>query len=78
MNETIIQAIDAELGRLQQARALLVGTTSAPAKRGPGRPKKTAAPMKKATKQAGKRTMSAEARERIRQAQIKRWAKNKK
>jgi hypothetical protein len=74
LSDNILKEIDAEIARLQQARVLLmdIGT---PAKRGPGRP-----PNGSATAQAKNkkhRTMSAEAREKIRQAQLKRWAANK-
>ncbi|AFL89216.1 hypothetical protein Terro_2984 [Terriglobus roseus DSM 18391] len=41
----IVSAIDAEIAKLQQARALLSGSSEpAATKRGPGRPKKAAAP----------------------------------
>jgi len=71
---TLLSQIDAEIARLQQARALLSGTT-APKKRGrkPGATVK-AAPAKKAKK----RTMSAEGRARIAAAQKARWAAQKK
>lgn len=72
MNVTsILSVIDAEIARLQQARAALAdlgGST----KRGPGRPPKAAAPTRK------KRVLSAEARARIAAAQKKRWAAAKK
>lgn len=62
----LLSAIDSEIGRLQQVRAILArGGMSGGGKR-PGRP-------------AGKkRTMSAEGRARIAEAQRKRWAKQKK
>jgi hypothetical protein len=72
--ENIVAEIDAEISRLQQARALLTGI-SAPSKRGPGRPAKTA-PLAAVPKK--KRRLSAEAREKMRQAQLKRWAAVKK
>jgi hypothetical protein len=65
----ILSAIDAEIARLEQAKALLS------AKRKPGRPAKVATlvtPNVQKTRKRGK--MSAEGRERVRQAQIKRWA----
>jgi hypothetical protein len=63
----LLSSIDAEISRLQQARALLAGS-------GTGRPKKSAArPGRKK-----KRTMSVEARAKIAEAQRKRWAKQKK
>ena len=59
MNEQIIQAIDEEIARLQQVRAILTGG-SAPVGR---RPEKT------------KRHLSPKARRAIADAQRKRWAK---
>jgi hypothetical protein len=72
--DTIIQAIDQEISRLQQVRSLLaqnVGSAAFAPKR-PGR--KPGRPAKK----AGKRVMSPEARARIAEAQRKRWAAQKK
>jgi hypothetical protein len=63
----LVADIDAEIERLQQARALLNG---AEAKRKPGRSAKKTTPKK--------RTMSAEGRARIAAAQKARWAKAKK
>lgn len=76
MLETILAEIDAEITRLESVKALLSSVDTAPIKRKHGRPAVNAAaePVKKAKR----RTMSAEARERIRQAQIKRWAAVKK
>jgi hypothetical protein len=65
---TILAAIEAEIQRLQQARTLLAGDTGA--KRGPGRPKGSAAGPKK-------RRLSPEARAKIAAAQRARWAKAK-
>jgi hypothetical protein len=65
----IVAAIDAEIRRLQDARALLAG--DAAEKRSPGRPKGSAAGPKK-------RLLSPEARARIAAAQKARWAKAKK
>ena len=65
----IISEIDAQITKLQQARALLLGT----AVRGPGRPKgskKTVAPRK--------RRLSAEGRRRISEAMKKRWDEQRK
>ena len=73
MTDEILASIDAEIQRLQQARALLTGGTGTPTKitKGTGkrgRPKgstnkpKDPAPTKATAK---KRTMSAEARARI-------------
>ena len=70
----IISSIDAELSRLQQARALLAGPV--PIKRR-GRPKNSEtkpAPPKPAKKVAKKRTMSPEGRARVAAAQKARWA----
>ncbi len=75
----LVQEIDSEISRLQQARALLIGT---PTKRGPGRPK--AAASHKAATTAGsktatrKRHLSPEGRKRIADAMRKRWAERKK
>lgn len=63
----LVADIDAEIERLQKARALLNG---AEAKRKPGRPANATSPKK--------RTMSAEGRARIAAAQKARWAKTKK
>jgi hypothetical protein len=77
--QRLIQEIDSEISRLQQARALLTG---APAKRGPGRPK--AAASRKTAASTGskpakrKRRLSPEGRKRIADAMRKRWAERKK
>lgn len=72
--ENLLSTIDAEIARLQQARALLAGTSSkGNGKRGKSTTTATAAPKKRA-----RRTMSAEARKRIAEAQRKRWAAQKK
>ncbi len=65
----IIIEVDAEIARLQQARALLAGET---VKRSPGRPKATVSPIKK------KRNLTPEGRARIAAAVKARWAKAKK
>jgi hypothetical protein len=79
----IVLAIDAEIARLQQAKALLAGE---PGGRKPGRPAKKAS-LSKATsfspagfakKTPARRTLSPEAREKIAAAQRARWAKSKK
>ena len=75
----IIAQIDAQIAKLQQARALLAGTTAGQA--GRGRPKgskngvKTAAPTPKKT---SKRKLSPEGRKRIADAMKKRWAERRK
>ena len=64
----IIKELDAEIARLQQVRKLLSqtpGATGALATR-------RSSPPKEASR--GKRTLSAEARQRIADAQRKRWA----
>jgi len=77
MHESILAEIDAEIARLQSAKALLSsGTTPAIRKR--GRPAKVKAEPMAPKRSAKRRTMSAAARDRIRQAQIKRWAAVKK
>ena len=70
--DQIIVAIDTEISKLKQARALLL--TSADVKRGPGRPKSTEA---KATKPK-KRKLSAKGRAAISAAMKARWAKRRK
>jgi len=75
----LVQEIDSEISRLQQARALLIGT---PTKRSPGRPK--AGASHKTASTAGskpakrKRRLSPEGRKRIADAMRKRWAERKK
>ena len=49
--DRLIQEIDSEISRLQQARALLIGE---PVKRGPGRPKAAAGHKTATAQQAGK------------------------
>jgi hypothetical protein len=66
----IIAELDAEISRLQQAKALLSGPTT---KRAPGRP---ALAVASATPK--KRHMSAEGRAKIAAAQKARWAKARK
>ena len=80
----IIIEIDAEISRLQEARALLAGI-GITIKRKPGRPSGVSSlgnamsfiPAKSASKPAAKRTVSAEAREKMAAAQKARWAKTK-
>ena len=62
----IITAIDAEIAKLKQARAILATMPASDTKRGPGRPKGTTPPKT--------RKMSAEGSARIAEAQKKRWA----
>jgi hypothetical protein len=75
MVKGILAAIDSEIATLEQAKALLSASGEVVARRKPGRPAKAAAVVvPKDQKTRKRRKMSAEARERIRQAQIKRWA----
>ena len=88
MNDVIAQ-IDAEIARLQQAKALLGGGTVAAAvvKSGRGRPKgsknatkqtaaATATPAKAPAK--GRRKLSPEGRKAIAEAMKRRWAERRK
>ena len=75
MTKSILFEIDAEIALLRQAKALLSSAGTTAIKRKPGRPSKTAAIVVPVAQKAKKRKkMSAEGRERVRQAQIKRWA----
>ena len=75
MVKDILAAIDTEIARLEQAKALLSTSGAFVAKRKPGQPEKVASiEAPKVQKARKRRKMSAEGRERIRQAQIKRWA----
>jgi len=75
MVKDILAAIDAEIATLEQAKALLSASGAVVAKRKPGRPTKAASVVvPKVQKARKRRKMSVEARERIRQAQIKRWS----
>jgi hypothetical protein len=65
--DKVLSEIDAEIARLEQVRNLLTGT-------GARKTAKTSA----AKGRRKKRTLSAEARERIAAAQRKRWAAKKK
>ena len=68
----ILAALDAEIARLQEARNALAGLSGAKRR---GRPSASALASQTNRK---KRTLSAEAREKIAAAQRKRWAKQKK
>jgi len=78
----IIAEIDAQITKLQQARALLAGTTQNTAQKGPGRPRGRKANASTATKSAAgttrKRKLSPEGRKRIADAMKKRWAERRK
>jgi len=73
MLESVLAEIDAEIARLQAARELLSSSGGAGAVR-----RSTYASAATPGKVRKRRILSAEARERIRQAQIKRWAAAKK
>jgi hypothetical protein len=73
--ESIIEEIDVEISRLQQARALLAATEPSP-KLGRVAKAITPAPAKKASPK--RRAMSAETKEKMRQGQLKRWAAGRK
>ncbi len=70
--ELILSAIDDQIRKLQQARAMLTEVETSAGKRSVGRPKGTLRKTKKG------RVLSAEARARIAEAQKKRWAAAKK
>ena len=75
MTKSILFAIDAEIARLMQAKALLSSAGTTAIKRKPGRPSRAEAIVVPVVQKAKKRKkMSADGRERVRQAQIKRWA----
>lgn len=72
----VLQEIDAEISRLQQARALLSGE---PAGRGPGRPKSPSQSSGGTGKtRHRKRRLSPEGRKRIAEAMRRRWAERRK
>jgi hypothetical protein len=84
---SIIAEIDSQIAKLQQARDIIAGTSSAPAKTGAkrGRPKGsknavTKASLKTGTASAGKtkRKLSPEGRKAIAYAMKRRWAERKK
>ena len=75
MTKSILFEIDAQIALLRQAKALLSSAGTTAIKRKPGRPSKTPTIIVPVVQKAKKRKkMSAEGRERVRQAQIKRWA----
>ena len=84
LNDIVIE-LDAEIARLQQAKALLIGINPI-GRRKRGRPAAAALPGKAtsfnpvdfAEKRKKRHTMSAAGRERIAAAQRARWAKSKK
>jgi hypothetical protein len=75
MTKSILPEIVSQIALLRQAKALLSSAGTTAIKRKPGRPSKTAAIVVPVAQKAKKRKKtSAEGRERVRQAQIKRWA----
>jgi hypothetical protein len=66
--ENIIAAIDEEISKLQQARKMLQSSGGS----------KLTSGITAGSKPRGRRTLSAEARQRIAAAQKRRWAKQKK
>jgi hypothetical protein len=73
----IIEQIDAEISKLQQAKGLLLDTDS-PIKRSPGRPKKKATVARILAVKPAKHGLSPEGRARLVAAVKARWAKAKK
>ena len=67
-HQSILATIDAEIATLHQVRTLLAGTGNSYGVKNKGRTKQATATQPK------KRTLSAEARARIAEAQRKRWA----
>jgi hypothetical protein len=78
MVKDILSAINAEIARLEQVKVLLSASGAVGARRKPGRPRKVATVVPPKVQKAREcRRMSAEGRERVQQAQIKRWAASK-
>ena len=74
----IIAELDAQISKLQQARALLAGAAAPVARTGPGRPKGSKnSPAPQQLRQR-KRKLSPEGRKRIADAMKKRWAERRK
>jgi hypothetical protein len=73
----IIAELDAQIAKLQQARALLAGTTTPAAGRGRPKGSKNAGAAAPATAPR-KRKLSPEGRKRIADAMKKRWAERRK
>ncbi len=74
----IIAQIDAQIAKLQQARALLAGTTTGQTGRGRPKGSKNGAKAAATPKKATKRKLSPEGRKRIADAMKKRWAERRK
>ncbi len=73
----MITQIDAQISKLQKARELL-GSSAAPAKRGPGRPKSIQAAAPSSQGRRKKREITPEGRKRIADAMKRRWAERRK
>jgi hypothetical protein len=71
----IVAHLDAEISKLQQAKALLAGTDG---RKGPGRPKASSAISKPVAIKPTQRRMSGEGKKKIALAQKARWAKVRK
>jgi hypothetical protein len=78
--EAIIEQIDAEISRLQQAKVLLNSVGVVSTRRAAGRPKSVVAARIRSVSPAEpvKRVMSAEGKARIAEAQKARWAAQRK
>lgn len=74
----IIAQIDAQIAKLQQARALLAGSTAVLTVRGRPKGSKNATKSVVASKKATKRKLTPEGRKRIAEAMKKRWADRRK
>jgi len=76
----IVAEIDAQILKLQQARALLAGAGAPAVRTGRGRPKgsKNGVPAVSASAGTRKRKLSPEGRKRIAEAMKKRWAERRK
>jgi hypothetical protein len=72
---TIIEHLDAEISRLQQAKAVLTGSD---VRKAPGRPIASDAISKPVAVKLTKRVMTAEGKKKIALAQKARWAKVRK
>ena len=75
--EAIIEQIDAEISKLQQAKILLAGVATTPGTRTSGRPRTAKSAVKSIAAILTKRVMSAEGKAKIAAAQKARWAKSK-
>jgi len=76
----IVAEIDAQISKLQQARALLSGVATPAARAGRGRPKgsKNGGTVAATPTGTRKRKLSPEGRKRIAEAMKKRWAERRK